>query len=262
MAPIVALLLSLLLLPAASRGGQQEGNALPWHGREEAIENVLLHGKVVHKERIGRGITRPFKVLVEHDGERLYAIWKPLGPCLPGSIERYQAEVVAYRLSRYLGLDMVPPTVERRIGQQLGSLQMWVDGFSMYADLVDPKPPPLVWSHQMARMRFFDELIENPDRNAGNFLVDDSWRVVLIDHSQALAFDRPVETGDKPLSMFDRHLVDRVRELDSKTLDEVVGDVLPRSDRSQILYQRDVLLGRVDQIQAELGDGVFFGAEP
>ena len=45
-----------------------------------------------------------------------------------GFWEAYKSEIAAYQLDRLLGLDMVPPTVERRVGSDLASVQLWVEG--------------------------------------------------------------------------------------------------------------------------------------
>ncbi len=45
-----------------------------------------------------------------------------------GFWESYKSEIAAYELDRLLGMDMVPPTVERRVGHDLASVQLWVEG--------------------------------------------------------------------------------------------------------------------------------------
>ena len=43
----------------------------------------------------------------------------------------------------------------------------------------------------MLRMRIFDTIIGNWDRGPRNYMVDDDWNIVLIDHSQAFASSLP-----------------------------------------------------------------------
>ena len=42
-----------------------------------------------------------------------------------GFYESYKSEIAAYKLDRILQLDMVPPTVERNVGGNLVSVQLW-----------------------------------------------------------------------------------------------------------------------------------------
>lgn len=241
----------------------------PWTGREAVIEAVLLHGEVVAKERVGHGITNPWQVTLEHRGERLVAVWKPLPERVEsGHHESYRAEVAAYRLSRMLGLGMVPPTVLRQVGGRPGSMQLWVEGCRLYVEAVAHARPPLRgFSEQTARMRFFDALIDNPDRNARNFLVDDAWRFVLIDHSRALslpAISRPRPQRDAPPfpARFDRDLLAATRALDIASLDAVLGDLYGKAELRTLLRQRDALLRRADEAWEQFGDSALFGGPP
>jgi hypothetical protein len=151
--------------------------------------------------------------------------------------------------------------VSRRIGQREGSVQMWVHGYKQAADLTDPPPTPELadWSQAVARMRFFDELIDNPDRHAANYLVGDDWNVVLIDHSRALFFDNqgPMRQQDPP-KRFDRTLVERTRDLDLIELETLLGDLFSRSDLKNVLHRRNVLLTHVDRVVAARGELAFF----
>lgn len=233
----------------------------PWHGQEDRILDVLRHGEVVSKERLGQGITNPYKVVVELQGMRLKGIWKPIERSLFANHEEsYQAEVAAYRLSRWLGLDMVPPTVERKIGRRYGSLQMWIDGCSLFADKLKQQPPDIPdWTRQLNRMWFFDALIDNPDRHAANYLVTNDWQIVLIDHSRALNFGVQGQLRqEKKPERFDRALVERTRALDAEILDDLLGDLLDGSEIKALVHLRDELIAHVDRLAAERGAVVFF----
>jgi hypothetical protein len=52
-----------------------------------------------------------------------------------GFWESYKSEIAAYRLDRVRGLDMVPPTVERSVEGESGSLQLWVENCQLLTDV-------------------------------------------------------------------------------------------------------------------------------
>ena len=55
--------------------------------------------------------------------------WKPLhDEVMHGKMESYRSEIAAYLLSRHLGLDMVPPVVERQVKGVKGAAVFWIDG--------------------------------------------------------------------------------------------------------------------------------------
>ena len=43
----------------------------------------------------------------------------------------------------------------------------------------------MAWARQLWNMYFFDALIYNVDRNSGNILVDQGYRLWMIDHTRA-----------------------------------------------------------------------------
>jgi hypothetical protein len=178
--------------------------------------------------------------------------------------ESHQAEVAAYELDKLLGLDMVPPTLLREIRGQQGSIQLWVEGVRLYAELLSKEPPKKKWRREQSRMKIFDNLICNRDRNARNYLVTADWSIVLIDHSQAFPTRSPLfrdgslclVTNGVPNefpTQFDRALVERVRQLEADTLDAALGALLTTTQIESILERRDALLQYIGQLVEEKG---------
>ena len=60
----------------------------------------------------------------------------------------------------------------------------------------EPNPNTEAWNDQVIRMKMFDNLICNRDRNMGNLLVDASWNLYLIDHNRAF-----ITSKDLPVRM-------------------------------------------------------------
>ncbi|HVS16343.1 MAG TPA: hypothetical protein VMV46_20700 [Thermoanaerobaculia bacterium] len=249
-------------LAAVARSEDASPAFPPWQGRHDAIETALRLGEVVERSRVGFGITDPWKVVIEHHGERLAAVWKPLVD-QPRAMHResWRAEVAAYRLGRYFGLDVVPPTVARTLGREQGSLQLWVDGCRVYREVpADAARPGYRWLHQIDRMRLFDAFIDNSDRNAGNFLVDHDWNVVLIDHSRALPLQlRPRELPELPVRI-DAALLERLREVDAEDLRLLLGDLYSKLEIAAMLRHRDRVVRTVEK-HLKRGRAALFGEE-
>lgn len=96
------------------------------------VEEILAHGELVELGSVPGASNDTRLVLVEHAGEVRKAIHKPAAGEAPlsdfpdGTLA--SREVAAYRLSAWLGLDVVPPTVMRFPGSpRRGSLQAFVD---------------------------------------------------------------------------------------------------------------------------------------
>jgi hypothetical protein len=235
---------------------------IDWVGRAGEIEQMLLTAEPVSVEDVGMGVTKPSKVVLRKDGVEIGAAFKPIQRGRQkGFWESYEAEIAAYELDKILGMNMVPPTVERVIDKQKGSLQYWVEDCKLYKELQGQAPPrPSEWSHQLSVMKMFDVLIMNKDRNAQNFLVDGDWHMVLIDHSRAFIGEDDIGKDEKKLPVqFDRKLVEKLRSLDAASLEASLGKLLMGGQVKSLIKRRDALLAYLDGLVAERGEArVFF----
>jgi hypothetical protein len=248
------ILLSLVLVPAHAEAA--DGSSKIWVGKTLEIEEILRTGRIVSTEPLGEGRNNPRKVTIEKDGRTLHGIWKPIERGRhQWAWECYQAEVVAYELDKLIGLNMVPPTVERSIGGQEGSLQLWIEGGRLYEQVIDESPKTDDWKRQLSRMKTFDNLIYNPDRHPGNIIVDSHWNMILIDHSQCFTSKKLLpEDPEKKPSQFDKKLVKKLKELSLDRLKVLFGRYLLDSQVESILARRDALLARMDELIAEKGE--------
>jgi hypothetical protein len=245
-------ILSLLL--AASPTVAQSG-ARSWLADKELWEARLAEAEMVSKDAVGSGVTHPERVSLRADGVDFAAVFKPIARGRHGGFfESYESEVAAYRLDGLLGLEMVPPTVVRRIGGDLGSLQLWVEDCAPYKSLQGKVPQTSAFSHQISRMKMFDNLISNADRNSGNFLLDQQWNVVLIDHSRAFLERKKLFEGSKLPAQYDRRLVERLRTLERAELDDALGELLRDGQIAAILFRRDRILEHLAGLVASRGE--------
>jgi hypothetical protein len=106
----------------------------------------------------------------------------------PGSPALYVREIAAYRLSEAIGLKLVPPTVERTLEGEVGSLQLFVPGMKSLKDLPLARPP--VSRDALDRLFAFDHILANVDRcSPGNLLVGEpppgetDRPILAIDHA-------------------------------------------------------------------------------
>jgi hypothetical protein len=175
-----------------------------------------------------------------------------------GFWESYKSEIAAYKLDRLLGMDMVPPTVERRANGQLCSLQLWVENCKLLKDVdqsqVSTSP---AWVRQVIRQRVFDNLTANIDRNAGNLLVDPDFNLILIDHSRAFATNTMPFMKD--MLRIDREYYQKLKALDEATLmPELKPWVLGAGEVRDLLKRRDKIIEQFDRLARERGEALVF----
>ncbi len=256
--PILFALLSVVAVVQLAQAGQKSSKT--WVDSPRDYEKILRSGEIVSMKDLGSGRNKPIKVHLKHEGRTVDAVWKPIQRGRQEwGWESYQAEVAAYKLDRLLELGMVPPTVVREIGGQVGSLQLWVTGFKLYEDVQDQVPDSDEWEKELSRMKLFDCLISNGHRTDRDFMVDRKWNIALIDHSQAFTSTQELESDSKKLpARFDRDLVEKMEGIDTMSLEIRLDRLLLRQQVDAIAIRRDALAEYVEKAIAEKGEAAVF----
>ena len=222
-------------------------------GHEAAIEAHLKTARVTRIEEIGTGVTRPRRAWLDPAEPVASMTWKVLPPGRPnGYWESYKSELAAYQLDRLLALEMVPPAVEREIDGEVGAAVMWVDGVKSVKQTGGKVPQGPQWGRAIRRMQMFDNLIGNPDRNAGNILLGAPGELILIDHSRAFVGDTRLPF---PFERVDAALWTRITAV---TRDELAAHLQPWIDERAIeamLDRRARMVNAVDKLVAKRGRG-------
>lgn len=154
------------------------------------VERLLLDSQPISSKRVGHGVNKARRVDL---GNGVYAYHKTFGASARTARAFGQetdlqplCEVAAWRLAERLGppwSKLVAPCVLREVDGKMGSLSLERPGS------VGSRPDQ--HSEDAMTAGFFDRLIGQQDRHAGNYLVDQRG-ITLIDHG--FAFCRP---GDR-----------------------------------------------------------------
>ena len=240
---------------SATQTAKTPASARVWQGREAEYETFIATAPFERLEDIPLGVTHPRRAFFKPGGLAESVAWKVLPMGRPnGYWESYKSEIAAYELDKRLELGMVPVAVEKRWKNEVGAAILWLAPVRSWKD-VQPLDKPAIWDVQMIRMKMFDNLIGNSDRNLGNLLVDDAWNVFLIDHSRAF-----VTTKDLPAKFMhvDRSLWNRMRVLDEPALTACLGAWMDRSAIRAVLARRDRLGAAIDALVQKNGDAAVF----
>jgi len=215
-----------------------------------------------------RGITQPYVLTLEKDGIIQKAIWKPIEGLHKGYAENWRWEIAAYRLDKYLGLNMVPPTVERKHLQKRGSIQLWINAKTGLKErngknYVLPEKETSAWNRSMFLQRAFDNLIANEDRHLGNYLVTKDGRILLIDHSRSfrtskkytcdLNFSENYWDGNLIMRQLPISFIEKIENLDSNLLKNIAGHYLTDKEIEAVILRRALVLDEVNRIIGEYG---------
>jgi hypothetical protein len=238
--------------------------------QREKYEGLLKTAEIIKAEEIGEGVTKPWRLFLKKGDDEISACWKNPEGVQKGSLEGWQYEIAAYQMDKLLGLNMIPPTVEREFHGQPGSLQLWAESeFSLLEvmeqgiQLPDRNPEATVFSRGKYIARAFDSLIANEDRTQQNVLYTKDWRVILIDHSRAFRSKKKYQKrllygkrGSKEKQLFrqlPRTFVEKVKALEYDSIKNAVGPYLTDEEINAILARKKLLLSEIEEMINELG---------
>lgn len=232
-------------------------NAKTWMDHRTDIESYLQSAQVVEMEELKVGVTRPKRAKLAPGGPVEFMAWKYVPPSRSsGYQESYKSEIAAYQIDRILDLNMVPPTVEKRVKGDLGAAVMWCSPTKNFKELGGvPTPPPskaTEWTRQIVRAKMFDNLIGNMDPNLGNWLVDPSWNLILIDHTRALTADKNLV--HKNMDHMDAPLWEKMKAMTVENLTPVLKPWLGKGEIKAIIDRRDKMQQQFDKLIAEKGE--------
>ena len=232
-------------------------------------ENFLLTAKVIRSQTLSAGVTRSIRATLSdgkltHDAHIQHVDESEPSFELATGYElnfrdSYKFNIAAYRLDRMLGLGMIPPAVERKIDGKPAALSWWIDDVMMtekarYAAKVEP-PDSDTWNQQIYRVRVFDQLIYNIDRNLGNIVISNDWKVWMIDHTRAFRLHKKLNKSQH-LIKCDRHFLEALRNLDAEECSRKLRGALKKSAITALLARRDLIIAYFDQQAAEQGEDV------
>lgn len=265
------LILSLFFL--LSQTYLASGQFLPSElAQREEIEELLLTAEIVNHEKIGEGVTGATRLYLKKGDEERSGIWKNPRGMKKGFLEGWQYEIAAYRMDKLLGLDMVPPTVERKFDGKSGSLQLWVEHEYTLLEIVGQKIPIPATGPEGERVekrkylaRAFDSLIGNQDRTQENTFYTKDWRMLLPDHSRAfrsaekftkqLLYGRnPIAGRQTPFRRLPREFVEKIKALDFESIKNAVGPYLTDEEINAILIRKELVLREIEEMIKERGE--------
>lgn len=171
--------------------------------------------------------------------------------------DTYRYNIAGYRLSRLLGLDNVPMSVERKINGKPAAMTWWIDDVMLDEGARQKKqtvgPNPSRTASQIHILRVFDELIQNRDRNAGNLLWTSDWKMWMIDHTRAFRLGKDL-LKPQQLERVDRDMLEKMRGLTAPALTETMDKSLTKAEIQALLVRRDVIVNLFDEKIAQRGE--------
>lgn len=254
-----------LMFSPARLPGQEQSTLLS----KEEVYRFLLTAKVIKSDRIGKGVTHPWRLTLSagdftHDASfqdidvRTQEAGFAGGGRELNFADSFHYNIAAYELAVLLEVDdMVPITVEREWEGKKGSLSWWVDDVKMDEDerLKQGLTPPDTrsWNRQMHSVRVFSQLIHDTDRNLQNVLITGDWKIWIIDFSRAFRTVRQLPEV-KDLLKCEKGLFSRLLGLSKDAVARAVGTHLTKWEVEALMARRDLITAHFQKLIAEKGE--------
>ena len=214
-------------------------------------------------------VTEPWVLTLEKDGVKRRALWKDAFGRQKGSLESWMWEIAAYRLDKLLGLEMVPPTIEKRFREERGSCQLWIDDSMTLEEkekreIKTPSFKIFYWNRALYKQRTWDNLIANDDRHQGQFLITSDFRILLCDHSRSfgttkkltetLIFDENYWEGPRLMKELPRSLYQNIKSLTFDKIKDSVEDYLTDKEIEAVLKRKELIVAWIEKRIEEVGE--------
>jgi hypothetical protein len=234
-------------------------------------EEFLKTAEIIAKEQMTSGaVTKPWVLTLKQGDITRKALWKDISGRPQGYIDSWKYEIAGYEMDKLLGLNMVPPTAERRFNENLGSIQIWLDDTKTLKKLNEEKikPPSYKVFYQNRNLflqRAFDNLIGNEDRHQDNYLiVMKDWRMILIDHSRSfrssgkfikqLTYTEKHPEGPMIMKELPKAFFEKIKGLTAEQIKTAVGDYLSDDEIKAVMIRKDLIIKEIDKLIAKNGE--------
>jgi hypothetical protein len=238
-------LLASCILPSPSLAAQGTPEQL-------ALEQYLKTARVVDiSVGTSGGRSEPWVIRLTDGTTERKGFFKYIHHPRPGfASESYKREVAAYELAKRLGVDIVPPVVERTIEDRggrktKGSLQIFVEGCINENDRrlkkLEPADPQ-AFANVLDEITVFENLIYCPREDLSDLLIHrDTWKVCRVDFMEA--FDPvPRLLPRSVIARCSKRLYQGLESADPKILQTVLKAYLNADEIESLLERRLRLL--------------------
>ncbi len=168
------------------------GAETPLTSAPDKVEEFLRTAPVAAVKREALpGRTDVWTVSLRNGAENVRAVFKSIDRRRPSVLpDSYAYELAAYALSKALGLNLVPPAVERTIEERPGSLQVFVEGAVPLRDLNagGRVPTTPAFMDALETLTVFENLVFSFSEDEADVFVGTADRSVRrVDFSEAFA---------------------------------------------------------------------------
>src|SRR4030042_6306407 len=226
--------------------------------RMASLEKALRECRVVSIKKDEPGRTSPWSITFAEGCAVKRALFRYVDRPRPQPMaDSYKYDIAAYELIKLLGVEMIPPVVEREIGGRKGTLQVRLENCIREKDRRRKKmepPNPKAFSNALEETKVLENLTYDECQDADDLYVHrDDWRVCRVDFSEAFAPMSELLPGCD-ITVCSRKLFDGLLKLDEETVRSALGRYLSIEEIGALLTRKDLIIDKIKALIGEKGE--------
>ncbi len=223
---------------------------------QKEMEDYLKKAEIVQVEKdkiMGR--TALWEITLDNGEVSRKAYFKYIDrsrPKIPPDSFKY--EIAAYELSKLLGLEIIPPSVEREIEGINGSLQIGIKEFiteSYRKRSGDIPPDAEKFQRTIEIIRIFENLVYDECNDADDiFIQKEDWKVWRIDFTEAF-FPSPELILNCEITCCSRKLYKNLQNISNDLIKTRLFHYLNKKEIEALLERKNIILKKIKKLIKE-----------
>lgn len=217
------------------------------------VEKYLKEAKVlaVEKEK-DPGRTAIWRITLDDGQAQRQAVFKHANRTRPTLLpDSYKYELAAYELGKLLGINFIPPLVEREIEGIHGSLQLFLEDILKESNRrrkkIEP-PDPQGFQDALDEIKVFENLVHDECQDAEDiFIHETDWKIWRIDFSEAFPPEPNLIPGCT-ISRCSKKLHQSLQNITDDQVIEKLGGYLNEEEIEALLQRKRLILKLLEDI--------------
>lgn len=223
------------------------------------IEAFLKTAPIVSiKKDATTGRTMPWKITLDDGKIKMQGMFKCVhAPWPDPMVDSYKYELAAYELSKLLGLEIIPPTVEREIEGTRGSLQCFIPDCMSETDrerlLLQP-PDLKAFLDRLDEIKVFEALVNDACLDKDDTLIQQpGWKVYRVDFAEAFASTSRL-AADCPINRCPRRLFEHLQKTARQIVESKLQSYLSKDEIGAICDRKKRIIARLERLMKTEGE--------
>lgn len=234
----------------------------------KGLEGFLRKAAVIAVQKDGTGgRTAPWLVTLAEERVKRRAIFKYIDSPRPSLVpSSYKYEIAAYELTKLLGIDIIPPVIERKVNGRIGSLQVYLENCWNLKNKERKKlkpPDPQALANAIEEVRVFENLTYDECLNKSDMLIHkDTWKVCRVDFADAFSA-APELIPDCDIVRCSRRLYEGLLQLSEEAVKSSLASYLNPDEINALLARKNLIVAKIKAlIEVNGEDAVLFSQRP